>query len=98
MDSRSFGTSWSWRHAGAALGLVGGLLAGTIGFFLTILSLVEGNEVAAADISQMATILIVLTIPMMMFGAVFLDKIEEKDKAWRIDYCKQHGMTDEECK
>lgn len=98
IDHRSFGTVWTWWHAGAALGLLGGLLAGIIGFFLAILKSAEGNDIASADISRMATILIVLTIPMMMFGAVCLDKIEDIEKARRIEYCKQHGMTDEECK
>jgi hypothetical protein len=79
---------WSWRHTGAAVGMIGGFMAGLVGFFLVILQIAETNERAATDLNRLATILLFLTIPMMLFGSFCLDKIEAMDKAIRIERCK----------
>ena len=82
-----------WLKCGAGLGLAGGLLAGVVGFLLTGMSWLLGNEVAASSLGQAATWLIIAMIPLMAFGAHCLDKIEEIKKAKKIEFYRRHGAV-----
>ncbi|MDQ3064587.1 MAG: hypothetical protein M3R14_17245 [Acidobacteriota bacterium] len=82
-----------WLNFGAGLGLAGGLLAGVVGFLLTGMSWLLGNEVAASSVGQSATWLIIAMIPLMAFGAHCLDKIEAIKKAEKIEFYRRHGLV-----
>ena len=82
-----------WLNFGAGLGLAGGLLAGVVGFLLTGMAWLLGNEVAASSVGQSATWLIITMIPLMAFGAHCLDKIEWIKKAEKIEFYRRHGSV-----
>lgn len=48
-------------------------------------------------IGAFGTASVIVTFPLLVLVAHCLDKIDETDKAIRIDYCKRHWMKDEEC-
>ncbi len=82
-----------WLNFGAGLGLAGGLLGGVVGFLLTGMSWLLGNEVAASSVGQLATWLIFAMIPLMALGAHCLDKIEWIKKAEKIEFYRRHGLV-----
>lgn len=81
---------WTIRHVGAGIGLLGGTFILACAVFLSIFQYFYGE-------AQHGIWLYAIVLPLWIIGAHCFDKIEELDKARRIEYCKQHGMTDEEC-
>lgn len=98
LDRDDFHTSAGWWHVGAAAGLVGGFLAAVIGLLMSAMSWLAGDGFAVSSIGQTGSWLIPAMIPLMIFGAHCLDKIEAASKAARVERCRQNGMTDEQCK
>jgi len=98
VDQDAFESTWSWWHVGASLGIGAGLLGGLLGFILTTLTWLAGNELAASNIGLIGTSLIVGIIPLMILGAHSLDKIDSIKASKRIEYCKRNGFDYRQCK
>ncbi len=72
---------------GVAAGLAGLLFSSVTWFF---------ND-ATKGVAELGTILVVAFFPLLMLAAHSLDKIREAEKALRLDYCRRHGLKDEDC-
>ncbi len=81
---------WTIWHVGSGIGLLGGLMLLFGGTFLIIFQYLSGEK-------QTGVWLFAVVLPLWIFGAHCFDKVEEIEKARRIEYCRQHGMTDDEC-
>lgn len=83
--------NWTIRHIGAGVGLLGGtfILFGAV--FLMVFQFLNGEQ-------QHGHWLFALVLPLWIIGAHCFDKVEELEKARRIEYCKRQGMTEEKCK
>lgn len=78
---------WTIWHVGAGIGLLGGMLVLFCGAFLTIFQFFYSEN-------PHGSWLFAVVLPLWVIGAHCFDKIEELDKARKIEYCRQHGMTD----
>ena len=76
-----------WR-VGAGVGLLGGTFILFGAAFLTIFQFLYSEN-------SHGSWLFALAFPLWIFGAHCFDKAEGIDKARRIEYCQQHGMTDD---
>lgn len=76
----------------AVLGAVSGLVGLTIGF-LTLVELFVPSTILYTS----GTVLIGASFILFGLAAHCLDKVAEADKAIRLEYCRQHGLRDEEC-
>ena len=83
--SRNYWTIW---HVGAGIGLLGGTLILFCAAFLTIFQFLYSEM-------PHGSWLFAVVLPLWIIGAHCFDKIEELDKARKIEYYKQHGMWDE---
>jgi hypothetical protein len=81
---------WTIWHIGAGVGLLGGMFILVCAVFLSIFQFLYSENLHDSW-------LYAVVLPLWILGAHCFDKIEEIDKARRIEYCKKHGMTDEEC-
>ncbi|MGE0883857.1 MAG: hypothetical protein AB7P14_09960 [Blastocatellales bacterium] len=63
--------------AGAAMGLIGGVGAGIFGGLLTATSWMSANPAARHWLSSAGSTLLLLTIPLFIFGACCLDWLEK---------------------
>jgi len=77
---------------GAAAGIAGGLFLMVTGLVLWIISSFERLSFRWLD-----TALIVAGFIFMAIGSHFLDLMDQEKKTKRIEYCREHGLTDEEC-
>ncbi len=73
--------NWTIRHIGAGIGLLGGTLLLAFAVFLTVFQFIYGEKSHGGW-------LFALVLPLWFFGAHCFDKIEETDRAKRIEYCK----------
>lgn len=76
----------------AAVGIVGGLFLMVTGLILSAISYFYQINFRGLDAALIAAAFIFLAI-----GSHFLDLMEEKKKSKRIKYCREQGLTDEEC-
>jgi hypothetical protein len=74
---------WKWETVGATLGLYGGVVSALIGSVLTVFSWFKGAAGASVYLRATGTILLVLMIPLLIFGAHCLDLSEKRKKAER---------------
>ena len=81
---------WTIWHVGAGIGLLGGTFILGCAVFLSVFQYFYGE-------AQHGIWLYAIVLPLWIIGAHCFDKVEEIEKAQRINYCRQHGMTDEEC-
>jgi len=81
---------WTIWHIGAGIGLLGGIFILACAVFLSIFQFLYSEK-------PHGSWLYAVVLPLWILGAHCFDKIEDIDKARRIEYCKKHGMTDEEC-
>ena len=73
---------WTWRRIGAAFGLGGGLACALSGSVITAATWLTGAAGYGPALHRLGTGLLVLTIPLLIFGAHCLDLIEtQKDRA-----------------
>lgn len=79
---------WTIRHAGAGLGLLGGTFILACASFLTIFQFVYGEN-------PHGSWLFAVVLPLWILGAHCFDKIEEIERAARIENCALHGMAGE---
>jgi hypothetical protein len=83
-SARRFWTGW---HVGAGLGLLGGTLVLFGAAFLTIFQFIYG-EIPHGNW------LFAVVAPLWILGAHCFDKVEQSDKARRIEYCRRTGLND----
>lgn len=69
---------WRWPSIGAAMTLGGGLLAPIIGAVLNLLASYARPGYERPILFKASTICYVLTVPLLMLGAHFLDLLEQK--------------------
>lgn len=81
---------WTIWHIGAGIGLLGGTFVLFCACFLTVFQYFYGEL-------PHGVWLYVIVLPLWIIGAHCFDKVEEIEKAKRIEYCRQNGMTDDEC-
>ncbi|MGC2235686.1 MAG: hypothetical protein WA584_05970 [Pyrinomonadaceae bacterium] len=81
---------WTIWHVGAGIGLLGGTFVLACAVFLTIFQYFYGEV-------PHGVWLYAVVLPLWIVGAHCFDKVEEIEKTERIEHCRQHGMTDEEC-
>ena len=81
---------WTIWHIGAGVGLLGGMFILACAVFLTIFQFLYSEN-------PHGIWLYAVVLPLWILGAHCFDKIEDIDKARKIEYCKKHGMTDEKC-
>jgi CHASE2 domain-containing sensor protein len=75
---------WTWRWIGTACGLGGGIACVLLGSLLTAVTWFTGATSYGPFLHKLGTTLLVLTIPLLLFGGHCLDLIEqEKDNARR---------------
>jgi len=77
-------------HIGAGVGLLGGMFILACAAFLTIFQFFYSEN-------PHGNWLYAVVLPLWILGAHCFDKVEDIDKARRIEYCKKHGMTDGKC-
>jgi hypothetical protein len=76
-DGRVSKTPWDVRSLGVVVGLAGGMVAFLFGSVFTAISwFTQADSV----IKTMGTVLLFMTIPLLIFGAVCLDSLEKKKK------------------
>jgi 4-hydroxybenzoate polyprenyltransferase len=83
----------------------------TIGIFVSVgsavFSTLSGLAIGAASLlglvtqhsglSVLGTLLIVAAFPLAIIAAHCMDKADEADRAIRLEYCRQHGLKDDDC-
>lgn len=87
INQKEFGAeNWTIRHLGAGLGLLGGtcLLAGAC--FLAVIEHVYGEKTHGVW-------LFLLVLPLWILGAHCFDRIEDAEKAAKLEYCRKHGLS-----
>lgn len=70
---------WNWRSSGAACGLCLGVLSPLAGLVLTATAWFTGPHWHGSFIHRCGTLMFVLTIPLLIFGAHCLDLIDKED-------------------
>ena len=70
--------AWTWHAAGAVFGFAGGLVTVVAGSALTVISWVTGSEGAGSFLQRFATVLFLLTFPLLILGAHCLDLAEDE--------------------
>jgi len=82
-----------------ALVFISGILGVGCGLFGLLLSVTPyvGLSDYIAGIGHLGNWLIAFFIPLMILAAHALDKVGQIQKTIRINYCKKHGMRDEDC-
>jgi len=75
--------------AGAVLGLAGGIVSGCVGAVLSLSAWFEGTAGISAYLQTAGTVLFVLMIPLLVFGAHCLDMIEKRKKTERESRFKE---------
>ena len=78
---------WTWRWVGAVFGLAGGIACVLSGSAITAATWLTGAAGYGPVLHRFGAILLVLTIPLLIFGAHCLDLIEkQKDKERRLRF------------
>jgi hypothetical protein len=72
------GAGWNWQAAGAAVGLIGGLISSIVGSVLTAIAWFSGPLWHGIHIQRDGTALLFLTIPLLIIGACGLDLLDRK--------------------
>ena len=71
-------TAWTWHAAGAVFGFTGVFVTVVVGSALTIIGWVIGPEGAGPFLQRLATVLFLLTVPLLILGAHCLDLAENE--------------------
>jgi predicted lipid-binding transport protein (Tim44 family) len=81
---------------GAMVGLMGGLAAGLSGLLLAVASWFTGNEGARQRLSTAGSVLLCLTIPFLILGALCMDWLEKKRTQYRLKIVRYNEENDDE--
>lgn len=80
---------------------IGILISGSLGNICGFLGLLSSFEsffgVTKQSLSGIGTVLIAASFPLLFLAAHCMDKSGEIEKAIRLNYCRQHGLKDDEC-
>lgn len=71
---------WTWQACGAVFGLAGGVITVIFGSLLTASTWIVGTEGYGSFLRVFGTVLMVLTIPLLIFGAHCLDLQDKMPK------------------
>ena len=82
--------------AGLVVSSVLGTFSGFGGMMIGLLSLL-GLLGDGSSLPTVGTWLIVMVFPLFVGAAHALDKIHEAENAMRREYCRKHGLRDEDC-
>ena len=77
---------------GAVGGIGGGLFLMVTGLILSAISYFDQRSFRGLDVA-----LLVAAFMFLAIGSHFLDLTEEEKTAIRIEYCRDQGLTDDEC-
>lgn len=84
LDTQAKQQAWDWRILGAIAGLSGGIIAALIGSLLTASAWLTGTGGIGSYVQTLGTIFLLMTIPLLIFGAHCLDlKERQKDRERR---------------
>ncbi|HEY0386415.1 MAG TPA: hypothetical protein VGC64_10405 [Pyrinomonadaceae bacterium] len=72
----SHGVGRTWRVTGAVCGLAGGCLTALLGTLLSAGAWTLGDETGVSSLHILGSILLLATIPLLVFGAHCLDLLE----------------------
>ncbi len=78
----------TWTNWGAVCGLCFGILSPIIGSLLTVIAWFTGSEWHGLHLHRTGTVLFVLTIPFLIFGAHCLDLMDRQDREARTHRLK----------
>ena len=97
-ESNATPTHQSLRRwtAGLFVSAVLGALAGLAGLAIGLLTLLE-LILPTTTVYATGTVLIGSSFILFGLAAHCLDRSDAADKAIRLEYCKQHGLKDEDC-
>jgi high-affinity Fe2+/Pb2+ permease len=70
--------AWNWCAVCAVCGLAGGLVTVLVGSVLTATSWVSGTSEMGHSIHTLGTVLLIITIPLFICGAHYLDLWDNK--------------------
>jgi hypothetical protein len=70
--------AWNWCAVCAACGLAGGLVTVLVGSVLTATAWVSGTSETGHSLHTLGTILLIMTIPLFICGAHYLDLWDKK--------------------
>lgn len=96
-DNKAAQTNLTRLYFGAVIGAAGGFLAGIVGLTLKAVAWIEAGDAVSQSINLASTALLVAMFSLWALCAYFLDKIEQAEKARRIEYCRKNGLSDKEC-
>jgi hypothetical protein len=94
-DDRLVRCKRQWSAGFLVSASLGGM-SGITGIVINALFLFEIAENKGA-ISLAATWLLVAAFPLLFVGAHCLDRIDTVERAIRAEYCREHGLEDDEC-
>ena len=70
--------SWTWKSAGGVFALCGGIIAPIVGSILTAIAWFTGPVWHGLSLHRYGTVLLLLTIPLLLFGAHCLDLVDKE--------------------
>lgn len=73
--------TWNWKNWTAVFGLCTGFIAPILGSVVTVVSWFKDPVWHAVSLHEVGTVLFVLTLPLLIVGAHFLDLIDNDKKA-----------------
>jgi uncharacterized membrane protein YfcA len=81
---------WTWALFGSA---VGGAIAGVCGLFIGLVSLLGLTDSRSA-LAVVGTLMVAVSFPLFLLAAHCLDRIHAIDWEIRLEYCREHGLSD----
>jgi hypothetical protein len=97
-DTLPTATQQSLRRWNSGLFVSGvfGAVSGLVGLMIGFLALIQ-VFVPSTSLYTISTVLIGSSFILFGLAAHCLDRADATDKAIRLEYCRQHGLSDEEC-
>lgn len=87
---------WNWRSSGAVCGLCFGVLSPLAGLVFTAVAWLTGSHWHGYFIHRCGTLMFVLTIPLLIFGAHCLDLMDRADERAKSDRSNVTHLQNEE--
>jgi len=84
---------WTWQAACALAGLGGGIVASAVGTLLSAVAWARGDETGGLSMHGVGGILLLSTIPLLIFGAHCLDLLDKRVERSREVATEGEGTT-----